>query len=341
MTYPRDLLAVERPRRWLAQVCGDDLGRCGRLVAAFAAVYLIWGSTYLAIRIAIETMPPFLMAGSRFVIAGALLYGWAWLRGAPRPRLVHWRSALIIGGLLLLGGNGGVTWAEQEAPSSLAALIIASTPIWFVLLEALRPGGALPGRRTTVGVLLGFAGIALLIGPAGLAGEQAISALSLVVLLLAPLWWAAGSLYSRRALLPRSPQQANGIEMLAGGALLLLAATATGEWSRLDASAISLRSATAFVYLVVFGSIIGFSAYLWLLKATSPAKAATYAYVNPVVAVLLGWALAGETVTASMLAAMTIILFSVALISTSSPRRAAPAEQDLRSETGPSELNSQ
>ena len=333
MTDPKNLPTAGQPRRWLAQMCGDELGHCARLAAAFAAVYLIWGSTYLAIRIAIETIPPFLMAGSRFVIAGALLYGWAWLRGAPRPKLVHWRSALIIGGLLLFGGNGGVTWAEQEVPSSLAALIIATTPIWFVLLEALRPGGARPSRRTIAGVLLGFAGIALLIGPANLAGGQSIRAISLIVLLLAPLWWAAGSLYSRRAALPRSPQQANGIEMLAGGALLLLAASASREWAQLDVDAISLRSATAFVYLVVFGSIIGFSAYLWLLKATSPAKAATYAYVNPVVAVLLGGALAGEPVTAAMLAAMAVILFSVALISTSSPRQAAPASHDQEATT--------
>ena len=184
-------------------------------------------------------MPPFVMAGTRFVIAGAILYGWTMLRGTRSPTRVHWRSALIIGALLLLGGNGLVTWAEQEVPSSLAALIIASTPIWFVVLEALRPGGTRPTRRTMAGVIIGFVGIAVLVGPANVASGLQIRAISLLAMLLAPISWAAGSLYSRRASLPRSPIQSNGMEMLLGGALLLILATVTGEWASFDVGDVS------------------------------------------------------------------------------------------------------
>lgn len=319
-------ISLAAPRRWLARLCGANTNRCLKLATAFAAVYVIWGSTYLAIRIAIETIPPFAMAGARFVLAGALLYGWQRWRGAPAPQPVHWRSALIIGALLLLGGNGGVTWAEQEIPSGLAALIIATVPIWVVVFGALRPGSPRPNRRTLAGVLLGLAGIALLVGPSNLAASGGeIRTISYVVLLLSPVSWAAGSLYSRNAHLPRSQLQATGMEMLLGGVLLLLAATVSGEWARVDLAAISLRSAAAFVYLIFIGAIIGFSAYIWLLKNTTPAKATTYAYVNPVVAVFLGWAVLSEPVTPAMLVAMAVIIFSVALISGVTFQRRPPA----------------
>lgn len=301
--------------RRLTRLCPDNTDRCLKLVLAFAAVYLIWGSTYLAIRIAVETIPPFIMAGVRFLIAGALLVVWQRRRGAPAPQPVHWRSALIIGGLLLLGGNGGVTWAEQEVPSGLAALVIATVPIWIVVFSFLRRGSSRPNGRTIFGVLLGLAGIALLVGPSNLAATQGIRPISYAVLLLAPMLWSLGSLYSRTAKLPPAPLLATGMEMLMGGGLLLLAATLTREWSGFDPAAISLRSALAFLYLVLIGSFIGFTAYIWLLHNTTPARATTYAYVNPVVAVFLGWLILSEPVTPPMLAAMTIILFSVLLIS--------------------------
>lgn len=293
-----------------------------RKILAFAAVYIIWGSTYLAIRFAIETIPPFLMAGTRFLIAGGLLYAWARLRGAGRPSLRHWRSGLIVGGLMLLGGNGGVTWAEQRISSGLAALLIATVPMWMALLEALPPNRmlptrrALPTRRVLFGLGLGILGVALLIGPSSLLDSEAVDLLGALAVIGGALAWALGSLYSRHAELPDSPLQGIALEMLGGGALLLLAGSLSGEWGRLDLQAVSAGSLLALGYLVLFGSIVAFSAYIWLLKHTSPARAATYAYVNPVVAVWLGWALADEPLTALTLLAAAVIIAGVALINT-------------------------
>jgi drug/metabolite transporter (DMT)-like permease len=283
-----------------------------RLVAAFAAVYIIWGSTYLAIRYAVETIPPFLMAGSRFLCAGAVLYIWARLKGTERPRAIHWRSTAIVGALLLLCGNGGVVWAEQRVPSALTALLIGTVPLWMTLLDWVAFNRIRPTRPTLIGVVLGFAGIALLIDPtnlrerADLIGELAIVAAAVA--------WAAGSLYARRATLPDSPLLATAMEMLAGGALQLVAGTLLGEWSRLDISSISTESVVALLYLIVFGALIAFTAYVWLLRVTAPAYVATYAYVNPVVAVLLGWAVAGEEITLRTIAAAGIIIVAVVII---------------------------
>ena len=311
----------------LTGLCGDDSGRCLRLVAAFAAVYLIWGSTYLAIRVAIETIPPFVMAGSRFLVAGAILYVWSAVRGTARPTRPQWIGALVVGALLLAGGNGAVTWSEQEVPSGLAALVVATIPIWMVLLDAVRPGGSRPTKFTMLGVLIGFLGIVLLFGPANLGATEGIRPVSMIVLFFAPLSWAIGSLYSRGAPKPHAPLQGIGMQMLCGGALLLIAATVTGQWTEVDVSSITAASLVSFVYLVVFGSIIAYSAYIWLLSATTPAKVSTYAYVNPIVAVFLGWAIASEPVTPAMLGAMAIILFSVTLISGLADRRKTVATE--------------
>jgi drug/metabolite transporter (DMT)-like permease len=287
-----------------------------RVGAAFAAIYLIWGSTYLAIRFAIETLPPFFMAGARFITAGALLYTWAWLRGAPRPTRLHWREAAVVGGLMLLGGNGGVTWAEQRIPSGLAALLVATVPLWVVLLDGIRPGGTRPSGRVAAGLGLGLAGVALLIGPGNLSGGQSVDLFGTTVVLFAALAWAAGSLYSRQAHLPAAPLQGVALEMLAGGAWLLLAGGVTGEGARLDLDGASLRSLLALGYLIVFGSIVAFSAYLWLLRVSTPTRASTYAFVNPVIAVFLGWALADESLTAQTLLAAAVIVAAVAIITT-------------------------
>jgi pseudouridine-5'-phosphate glycosidase/drug/metabolite transporter (DMT)-like permease len=249
-----------------------------QLIAAFATVYLIWGSTYLAIRYAIETMPPFFMAGVRFLIAGGILFVWARLQGAPLPTRINWRAAAIIGGLLLFEGNGGVTWAEQSVPSGLVALMVALVPVWVTLIDWLRPNGIRPSGPMIAGVIMGFIGMVLLIlsGQSSEGGSQ-INLPGALVVMGATLAWSIGSVYSRHAPLPDAPLMATAMEMLAGGILLSLASPVVGEWPLLDLGTVSLKSWLALVYLIVFGSIIAFSAYTWLLKVTSPVRAATYA----------------------------------------------------------------
>jgi len=284
-----------------------------RLLIAFAAVYIIWGSTYLAIRWAIETMPTFLMAGVRFLVAGAVLYIWGRWRGAPRPTLANWRDAAIIGGLLLLGGNGGVVWAEQYVASGLTALLVATEPLWVILLDWARPGGTRPTAGELLGLVLGFGGVVLLIGPTSVGGAH-VDPVGGLVLIGATLSWAVGSLYSRGAKLPRAPFLTTGMNMLAGGALLTLVGTMSGQWGAVDVVAMSLKSWLALLYLTVFGAIVGFTAYLWILREATLATASTYAYVNPVVAVFLGWALAGEAITPRIVAAAAVIVGSVVII---------------------------
>jgi drug/metabolite transporter (DMT)-like permease len=298
-----------------------------QVIVSFALVYVIWGSTYLAIRFAVATMPPFLMAAVRFVIAGAILYVIMRLRGAQRPRIVHWRSALIIGGLLLLGGNGIVSWAEQEVPSGLAALLVAAVPLWMALFAWIRPGGQRPGALAIVGLVIGFAGVALLASQAESSGHgpQLIGILALVV---ATMSWAIGSLYSRSAPMPNTTLLGTGMEMLGGGALLLILATATGEWGQVHLEAISLQSALALLFLIVFGSLVAFSAYVWLLHNVSSTAVSTYAYVNPIVAVFLGWAFANETVTWVTGVSAAIIIAAVALITAARGRVAKPAQSE-------------
>ncbi len=295
-----------------------------RVLAALAAVYSIWGGTYLAIRFAIETMPPFLMAGSRFIIAGAVLYTWMRLSGAPAPTRIQWRSTAIIGGLLLMGGNGVLAWAEQLVPSGLAALMIATVPVWMVLLDWLRGGAARPNLGVTIGLVLGLVGIALLAGPANIAGGNNMNSFGVLLLLFAAISWATGSLYARRAPIPSTPLLATAMEMLVGGMLLLVAASVTGEWRQLRLDQVSLRSLLSYGYLILFGSLVGFSAYTWLLRATSTAIASTYAYVNPVVAVFLGWALAGEPLTLQTILAAAIIVTAVVIITTNQSKKSMP-----------------
>ncbi|MCS6935969.1 MAG: drug/metabolite exporter YedA [Candidatus Bipolaricaulota bacterium] len=289
------------------------------LLAALGAVYLIWGSTYLAIKFAVETLPPFLMAGVRFFTAGALLYLWMRWRGEPRPTLLHWGNAAIVGGCLILGGNGGVVWAAQYVPSGIIALMIATVPLWMVLLEWMR--GVRPNGGVIGGVLLGLVGMVILIEPGELQAQREIPLGGTVILLFAAFSWAVGSIYARRASLPSSALLATGMEMIMGGALQTLVGLLMGEWGRLELGAVSWRSALAFLYLIVFGSWVGFSAYIWLLRVTTAAIASTYAYVNPVVAVLLGWALAGESFSERTLLAAAMIVLAVALITFYSTRR--------------------
>ncbi len=295
------------------RVAPDRLPPRAKLVAAFAAVYFVWGSTYLAIRFGVETIPPFLMAGTRHLTAGVLLFLWTRIRREPRPDGRHWVTAVFIGGLMLLGGNGLVTWAERRVPSGLAALIVASVPAWMALLDGIHKR-VRPAVPVAAGLLAGLAGLVVLVSPGHFAGNGRVDLMGAAALLLAALSWAAGSLYSRHARLPKSVLTATAMQMIGGGALLWLVGLAAGEGSRLDLAAVSPRSLFSLAYLIVFGSLVGFSAYVWLLRATTPARVSTYAYVNPVVAVLLGWLLAGEAVTPRIALATVAIVGSVALI---------------------------
>ena len=320
-----------RPRSW----------RYLPLLASYTAVYLIWGSTYLFIHFADETLPPFLMAGTRFVTAGALLYIWARLHNAARPGRRHWRSAAIVGLLLLVGGNGGVVFAEQVVPSSLVALLISTVPIWIVVLDWARPAGVRPTLSTGLGLVLGFAGVALLIGldtgqksPGG-----SINPLYGSIVLFAAISWAAGSLYSKTAKMPDKPLLGNGMEMLAGGIILLVLGIATGELGQVHLRSISARSVLALGYLIIFGSLVAFTAYIWLLQHAPVARVATYAFVNPVVAVLLGWAFDREQLTGRTLLAAAIIVAGVVVITTFQPRHIAP-EKSVPPQPGAQESTS-
>ncbi len=284
-----------------------------KLLLAFAAVYLIWGSTYLFIRFAIETVPPFLVGGIRFLLAGFAMYAWLRWRGAPQPTRLEWRSAFIIGPLLMTGGNGGVVWSEQFVASGIVALVVALVPLWMLLLVWLR-GGTRPVVREWLGVATGLIGVALLISTDGSPASGGIGPLALLVLIFSTLSWSVGSLIARDAPLPPSPLLASAMEMIAGGVGMLALALVRGEFQQLAMSHVSWRSGLSIVYLAVFGSIIAFSAYKWLLNQVTPAAVGTYAFVNPVVAVGLGWMFAAEPLGARTLVAMVVIVAAVVMV---------------------------
>jgi drug/metabolite transporter (DMT)-like permease len=303
-----------------------------RVVAAFAAVYFLWGSTYLAMRVAIETIPALAMAASRFLIAGVILLAWtAWRERPARPSLRSWGWAALTGGLLFVGGNGGVVLAERTVPSGVVALLAATLAIWLVVLDWLRPGGQRPNLVVSAGLALGLVGVGVLVGPGELAGARGVDPFGAALVLGGSLTWAAGSLLSRSRARPGSASLAAAMQMLTGGAMLLAAAAATGDLARLaDGGAPSARSLGAVAYLVTAGSLVGFTAYIWLVNHVAPAKVATYAYVNPVVAVLLGWLLLDEPITARTLVASAVIVGAVALV-TIGRERARPREaSDVR-----------
>jgi drug/metabolite transporter (DMT)-like permease len=285
------------------------------LVSAFAIVYVVWGSTFLAILFAIETLPPFLMASARFFVAGSLVYGWARLvNGAAAPTRAQWQGTAVVGVLLLLGGNGLLVWSEQRIPSGVAALLVGTVPCFMVLVDWLRPGGLRPAGSVIAGLLLGLLGLVWLVGPDALLGGGRADLVGAVVVVIGSFSWALGSVYSRHAATPPSPFLATAMQMLAGGAALLVLSVVLGEPWAFDFGAVSRRSLLGLGYLVVFGSIVAFSAYIWLLRVSTPTRVSTYAYVNPVIAVLLGWALAGEALTARVAVAAAIIVSGVALI---------------------------
>lgn len=287
-----------------------------KLILAFTGIYLVWGSTYLAIAFAIKTLPAFLMAGVRFIIAGSILYIYARRQGAVVATWPQWRNAIFIGLLLLLGGNGGVVWAESRVPSGLTALMVASLPLWFAILDWIRPGGQRPTVRTWIGIALGLIGLLILINPAELLRGSTIDPVGAIVLLLASLSWACGSIYSRHTDLPKSGLLTTAMEMLCGGAGLLMFGSLMGDWRRFEPSHVSAESVLAMLYLIVFGSLVGFTSYMWLLKVSTPSRVATYAYVNPVVAVFLGWLIGKEPLTMQTIIATAVIVAGVVVITT-------------------------
>jgi len=284
------------------------------VVVALLVVYFVWGSTYLAIRWAIETLPGFTMAGVRFVIAGAALYAWGRARGGAAPRRVHLLPSLGIGALLLLGGNGGVVWAEHRIDSGVAALLVAVEPVWITLLAPLLLRHRHAGWKSLAGLALGLVGVAVLvIDPAG-TDASTVDLAGAVAVLVAAFSWALGSLWTVRATLPESRAVATAMQMFFGGALLLVAGAASGEWTGFEAGAVTGRSLVALGYLIVFGSIVAFTAYGYLLRSAPPGIVATYAFVNPVVAVWLGWLLADERIGWRVGLASLVILAAVGLI---------------------------
>lgn len=306
------------------------IGRPSTLQVAVAllCVYVVWGSTYLAIAVMVETLPPLLAAGIRFLIAGALMLGFLWLRarGAgeqlARPPLAQWRSTAIVGVLLLLGGNGFVVLSELHIPSGIAAVMVATVPIWLAVLDVVATGQR-PSRLAASGIAAGFVGVAILIAPVSESGGLDPIGLGLVT--VAAISWALGSIYARSAPMPRSALLSTGMEMLAGGAALLLAGLVTGEAGALDPTRFSLPSVAALGYLIIFGSIVGFTAYGWLLANVPVSTAATYAYVNPVVAVLLGAWILHEPLTPRTVVATVVIVGAVVAMVSGRPAAAEEA----------------
>ena len=284
---------------------------------ALLALYIVWGSTYLAIRFAVETIPPFFHAGIRFLVSGIILVIWQRGAGVTMPTRRQWISLAIIGNLLLLGGNGLVSWAEQTIPSGVAALFIGSIPMFLVVTEAFRPGGAKPHGWTFLGLLIGFIGIFILVGPSELTGGTKLDPFGIGALLLACVFWSLGSVYSKHADLPKSSLMSTGGQMLMGSIGLFLVSIVSGELTRWDPASVTTQSALGLVYLILAGSLIGFVAYGWLLQNAPISLVATYAYVNPIVAILLGNWLAAEALEPRIWLAAGIIVGSVIFINRS------------------------
>jgi len=301
-----------------------------RIWVPLFAIYLIWGSTYLAIRFAIETIPPFLMASMRFLIPGLLLYIWRRAAGDPNPTKLEWKSTIIMGLLLLVGGNGLVTWAEQFIPSGIAAVIIGSVPLWIILLNFIKPENRNLDKFVVLGVILGFLGIVLLIGPSQLKNSsEHIDPIGIIAILSAAIFWASGSLYGRDAPMPSSPLLSTGMEFIGGGIGLVFMGGLSGEFSQFKISSISTSSILSLLYLIVFGSLIGFVAYTWLLRNAPISLVSTYAYVNPLIAILIGNRLAQETLNLRILTAAVIIIFSVFIINTTIRKNSIAKQKEV------------
>ncbi len=285
-----------------------------KIILAFGAIYFIWGSTYLAIRFAVETIPPFFMMGSRSLLAGGILYAWSRWRGEERPKLTHWVKAAIIGSLLFLGGLGALAWGEQTVPSGVAALIIATNPVWMTLLQAFISNDNPLTLRVIFGLAVGLGGVFFLVEPSKILGGMPVDPVGTAVLLIGTLLWAIGAVYSKHAVLPESSTLVAGMTLLCGGGALLCVSFLSRE--ELSFLSVSSRSVFSVLYLIVFGSIIALTAYFWLLKKTTPSKVSTHAYVNPVVAILVGWLAGGEFLSPRIMMAALLMVMGVAAILT-------------------------
>lgn len=293
---------------------------------SFAAIYFIWGSTFFAIRIAVGSIPALLVPAMRHLSVGLVFYPLFRFLSKEKPTPAQWLTCAITGFLLLTIGNGSVSWAETFVPSGLAALLVATVALWMVLLDWLRPGGIRPSPRVFAGIVLGFVGLLLLLGPSQVDRSNRVSPLGALTLILASLAWAYGSIYSRHHPLPNSPLLGVAMQCLAGGGALLIAAVASGEIKGFHWAQVSTRSWIAIFYLAIFGSAIGYSAYAYLLKHSSATRVSTYAFVNPLVALVLGWSLGGETLSIRTILASAVILSAVILVITA--RRHSPALAD-------------
>jgi len=299
------------------------------VVTAFAAVYVIWGSTYLGIRYAVESIPPFLMAATRHLAAGVLLFAFARLRGAKSPSLVEWRDATIAGALMLVVGNGGVTWAEQMIPSGIAALLVALTPVWMVLIDWARPGGVRPRALVGLGLVIGLAGVVLL-ARKQMSGTSSAYGWGVAALMAASICWALGSVFNRTARKPESAFLGVAMQMITGGAILLALSVAQGEAKQFSFARVTALSFWAWFYLTIAGSLVAYTAYVWLLHATTPARVATYAYVNPLIAVVLGCTIGREAFSPEMYLAGGLIIVAVVLVlrgGATKPTPGSPCEE--------------
>lgn len=289
---------------------------------ALGLVYIVWGSTYLGIRLAIDTIPPFLMAGMRFLVSGLLLFGVMMGRGEKAPSGSQWRSAAMVGFLLITVANGGVSWVERWVPSGITALLVGTVPLWMALLEWVWKKKGFPPPATWAGIFLGMGGIALLVFARPGAGAGSVAPLAASALVGTSLVWAFGSLLARSADLPKSALLGTSMEMITGGFFQLVVSLFLGEFQNFHPDAMSRSSILSWVYLTLIGSLVGFTSYIWVLKRSTPELASTYAFVNPVIAVILGWALAGEALDHSLFLAMGLIVTAVVLITMGSGKKA-------------------
>ncbi|NUQ35723.1 MAG: EamA family transporter [Planctomycetaceae bacterium] len=285
-----------------------------KIVFAFATIYVVWGSTYLGIQYAIQTIPPLMMISTRFLVAGAILYAFCRWRGMPAPTGREWKASFFLGSLMMLGGTGGVSVAEQTVPSGLTALLICITPLWIALIERVRPNGRRTTRLEMIGIVIGLGGVAMLVGQDGLPIGSHVDFFGAGLVLASSFCWSLGTVLSKGASTPSSPFMATAAQMLAGGVALAAASLLRGEANDLHLEAISIESVVALIYLIVPGSLLAFSAYIWLIRVVPPSKVATYAYVNPVIALLLGWAMAGEHLSLMSILAALVIVGAVVMV---------------------------